>query len=87
MLEEELLKYLGEKKLFGVESNGNILGFFVLDEEKFKSLYISPHFRSNSSLILPEIFKMAKRMSKGYLTVAADPKKSKDNQTHEAQWI
>ena len=73
MLVEELLKYLDEKKLHGVEFNGSIMGFFVLDEEKFKSLYITPIFRSSTNLTLPAIYNQVKRMSNGYLTVAADP--------------
>ena len=73
MLEGELLKYEEEGKLHEIIFSDEIVGFFVLDEEKMKSLFIAEECREYSSIILPGVYQFAKILSKGYLTIAADP--------------
>ena len=73
ILESELLKYEEEGKLHEIIFSNEVIGFFVLDEEKMKSLFIAEEYREYSSIILPGVYQFAKILSKGYLTIAADP--------------
>jgi hypothetical protein len=77
MMAEELKKYNHEGKLHPIIFSDQLVGFFVLDKEKFKSLYVCPEAREWSSEIIPGVYQYIKILSNGYLTIAADPNNPK----------
>lgn len=52
----ELKKYNEKGQLFPIYFIGKMVGFYVLEEEKMKSLFIEKFMRSNSSQLLEQVF-------------------------------
>ena len=73
MVDVELLNYEKEGKLHEIVEDGEMIGFFVVDEEKMKSLFVREESRYLTPEILPGVYQFAKILSPGWLTIAADP--------------
>jgi len=74
MVDAELLNYEKEEKLHKIIEDDEMIGFFVVDVEKMKAIFVREESRDHTSEILPLVYQFAKILSPGFLTIAADPK-------------
>lgn len=68
---KELKRYYLDGKLHFLQKDNEIIGFYVLDGEMFKSLFISKENRQNSSDILKSLFEKIKGEN-NLLTIAVN---------------
>lgn len=73
---KELKNHHKKKELYYLYFENVVVGFYVLEKEKFKSLFIKKDYRKYSSQILKEMFTKIKNENK-LLTIAINPNSSR----------
>lgn len=73
---KELKSHHKKKELYYLYFENVVVGFYVLEKEKFKSLFIKKDYRKYSSQILKEMFTKIKNENK-LLTIAINPNSSR----------
>ena len=73
---KEIKKYHKKGQLYTIDFIGTMVGFYVMEEEKMKNLYIIKSLRSNSNMLLEQVFKDIKSMV-DYCTIAVNERSSK----------
>lgn len=73
---KELKNHHKKKELYYLYFENVVVGFYVLEKEKFKSLFIKKEYRKYSSQILKEMFTKIKNENK-LLTIAINPNSSR----------
>lgn len=73
---KELKNYYLKNELHPLKRYNKIIGFYVLENEKFKSLYIKKDYRTHSKNIIKKMFKELKSKNK-ILTIAVNNKSKK----------
>lgn len=73
---KELKKYLENGQLHEITRYKKVVGFYVLEDEKFKSLYINKNYRQYSRNLIKKMFKNLKQKCE-LLTIAVNNRSKK----------